>query len=134
MKPLIYYDILMNIRNVQLDRSHRRTQLFGKIRKDVKREKLMKITCFQSQMLGFFTYDKPLRRYTLYIINSKYYGDVAMLTRQRKRDVFPWFPIVPVSPSLSLPLLWYLSPLHYRFPYSENTSPFRCDVNVATSH
>jgi hypothetical protein len=49
----------------------------------------------------------------------KSYGDVATLTWQRKRDMFPEFVVVPVSPSLPLP------------PALE-TSPFRCHVNVAT--
>jgi hypothetical protein len=57
-----------------------RTLLFGKIWKNVKREKLLQIMCFQSQVLEFFAYDEPLRRYTLYIINNKCYGDVATLT------------------------------------------------------
>jgi hypothetical protein len=45
--------------------------LFGKIRKNTKGEKLLHIMCFQSQVLEFLTWDEPLRRYTLYIVNSK---------------------------------------------------------------
>jgi hypothetical protein len=57
-----------------------RTRLFGKIRKNVKRDKLLQIMCFKSpQVLKFFSLDEQLRRYTLYAINSKSYGDVAML-------------------------------------------------------
>jgi hypothetical protein len=54
-------------------------------------------------VLEYFTYDESLRRCTLYIINSKNYGDVATLTWQRKRDVFPELPLVSVSPSISIP-------------------------------
>jgi hypothetical protein len=50
------------------------------IRENMKREKLLQIMCFQSQVLGFFSLDEPLRRCTLYIIGSKNYGDVATLT------------------------------------------------------
>jgi hypothetical protein len=45
--------------------------------KNTESERLLQIVCFQSQVLGFFTQDEPLRRYTLYIINSKI---TAMLT------------------------------------------------------
>jgi hypothetical protein len=36
--------------------------------------------CFQSQVLEFFAWEETLRRYTLYIITVKSYGDVATLT------------------------------------------------------
>jgi hypothetical protein len=36
-----------------------------------KRKKLLQIMCFQSQVLGYFTKDEPLRCYTLHIINTK---------------------------------------------------------------
>jgi hypothetical protein len=99
---------------------HRRTLLFGKIQKNVKREKLLQIMCFQSQVFKFFTWDELLQCYTLYIINSKTYIDVATFIWQWKVDVFPEFLVVPVSPPLPPP------------PHSRKTSPFPCHVNMAT--
>jgi hypothetical protein len=69
----------------------------------------LQIMCFQPQVLEFFTQDEPLRRYTLYVINSTSYGDVATLTEQfPSRWGFPdvvhfVFHVVPVSHSLRLP-------------------------------
>jgi hypothetical protein len=48
--------------------------------KNVKREKLLQIICFQSQVFEFFTQAEPLRHYTLDTSVTKCYGDVAMLT------------------------------------------------------
>jgi hypothetical protein len=47
--------------------------------KNVKREKLWQIMCFQSQVFEFCTLDEPLWRYTLDTSVIKCYGDVAML-------------------------------------------------------
>jgi hypothetical protein len=57
-----------------------RTQLFGKIWKNVKREKLLQIMCFQSQVFEFCASDEPLQCYTLDMSVIKCHGDVAMLT------------------------------------------------------
>jgi hypothetical protein len=46
-------------------------------RKKCKEGKVVANHMFQSQMLEYFTYDELLQRYTLYIINTKAYGDVA---------------------------------------------------------
>jgi hypothetical protein len=67
----IHYALIVYNWTLYRVQDHRRTLLFGKIRKNLKREKLLKIMCFQPQLLEFFAWDEPLRRYTHYVINSK---------------------------------------------------------------
>jgi hypothetical protein len=45
--------------------------LFSNTRKNIKREKLLNMVCFSSQVLHIFAWDELLRRYTVYIISSK---------------------------------------------------------------
>jgi hypothetical protein len=53
--------------------------LFGKMRKNIKSEKLLQIMCLQSQEFEKFSQDEPsAKRYILTIV--KMYGDVATLT------------------------------------------------------
>jgi hypothetical protein len=55
---------------VPSDQGHRRTLLFGKIQKNAKREMLLEIICFQSQVFEFLP---RMSHYcaTVYIIDSK---------------------------------------------------------------
>jgi hypothetical protein len=55
--------------------------LFGKIQKNVKKEKFLQVMFFQFQVLEFFTYSEPLRHHTFYIISSKSYDDVDMTVK-----------------------------------------------------
>jgi hypothetical protein len=52
----------------------------AKYGKNVKREKLLQIMSFQSQVFEFCTQGEPLRRYTLDTSVIKCYSDVAVLT------------------------------------------------------
>lgn len=90
----------------------RKTRLFGKIWRNVPNR------VFSFSGAGNFSYDKQLRRYTLYIVNIKTYGRCCQVDKTTGRCVamFPKFPSIPL-------------------PYSQETQPLpflRCHVNVAT--
>jgi hypothetical protein len=87
--------------------------------------------CFQSQVLVFFTYDKPLRCYTLDTIGCKSYSDVVTLIWQ--------FPVVVFLVSGTSCFLQYLRFLHCssyntletHSPYSATSSwQHRCNVTA----
>jgi hypothetical protein len=71
---------LRHYTDVPLDSDLHNFCCLAKYRKYVKRRKAAANHVFQSKAFEFFTWDEPLRRYTLYIINVKSYRDVATLT------------------------------------------------------
>lgn len=64
-------------------RGHTGTLLLGKTLTYVKRVKLLRMMCFQSKALQFFTSHEPSRCHTFYIINIKmlprcYHADMTV--------------------------------------------------------